>query len=110
MYWKQFLGLEQVTDQTVTNCFCESGFCNKAQNGVVQTLDQDEDEKFANLVKELAGEVDPDNYVGFEKDIASSMPTVDAGSISGVRKLKKKSLYNTRTQLTRLWMYQVIKT
>ena len=76
----------------------------------MQTLDQDEDEKFANLVKELAGEVDPDNYVGFEKDIASSMPTVDAGSISGVRKLKKKSLYNTRTQLTRLWMYQVIKT
>ena len=85
MYWKQFLGLEQVTDQTVTKCFCESGFCNKAQNGVVQTLDQDEDEKFANLVKELAGEVDPDNYVGFEKDIASMMPTVDAGSISGVR-------------------------
>ena len=51
----------------------------------MQTLDQDEDEKFANLVKELAGEVDPDNYVGFEKDIASMMPTVDAGSISGVR-------------------------
>ena len=61
-------------------------------------------------MKELAGEVDPDDYVGFEKDIVSSMPTVDAGSISGVRKFKKKSLYNTGTQLTRLWMYQAMKT
>ena len=61
-------------------------------------------------MKELAGEVDPDDYVGFEKDIASSMPTVDAGSISAVRKLKKKSLYNTGAQLTRLWMYQAMKT
>ena len=61
-------------------------------------------------MKELAGELDPDDYVGFEKDIASSMPTVDAGSISGVRKFKKKSLYNTGTQLTRLWMYQAMKT
>ena len=39
----------------------------------VQTLDQDEDDKFANLVKELAGDVDQDDYVGFDKDIALSV-------------------------------------
>ena len=54
---------EGVSDQTVTNCFRKCGFRNKAQDGVVQTLDQDEDEEFANLVKELAGDVDPDDYV-----------------------------------------------
>ena len=39
----------------------------------MQTLDQDEDDKFANLVKELAGDVDQDDYVGFDKDIALSV-------------------------------------
>ena len=48
----------------------------------MQTLDQDKDEEFANLVKELAGDVDADDYVNFGKDIASSMLAVDAGSIS----------------------------
>ena len=48
----------------------------------MQTLDQVEDEEFANLVKELAGDVDPDDYVDFDKNIASSMSAVDAGSIS----------------------------
>ena len=57
---------EGVSDQTVTNCFRKCNFRNKAQDGVVQTLDQDEDEEFANLVKELAGDVDPDDYVDFD--------------------------------------------
>ena len=48
----------------------------------MQTLDQDKDEEFANLVKELAGDVDADDYVDSGKDIASSMLAVDAGSIS----------------------------
>ena len=52
---------EEVSDQTVINCFWKSGFRNKAQDGDVQTLDQDEDEEFANLVKEFAGDVDTDN-------------------------------------------------
>ena len=48
----------------------------------LQTLDQDEGEEFANLVKEFAGAVDPYDYVDFDKNIASSMTTVDMGSIS----------------------------
>ena len=52
---------EEVSHQTVTNCFRKCGFRNKAQDGVVETLDQDEDEEFANLVKELNGDVDRDD-------------------------------------------------
>ena len=73
---------EEVSDQTVTNCFRKCGFCNKDQDGVVQKLDQDEDEEFANLVKQLAGDIDQHDYVDFDKDIASSMPAVYVGSIS----------------------------
>ena len=58
------------------------GFCNKDQDGVVQKLDQDEDEEFANLVKQLARDIDQHDYVDFDKDIASSMPAVYVGSIS----------------------------
>ena len=64
---------EKVSDQTVINCFLKYGFRNKAPDEDVQTLDQDEDDKFANLVKELAGDVDQDDYVGFDKDIALSV-------------------------------------
>ena len=64
---------EEVSDQTVINCFLKYGFRNKAPDEDVQTLDQDEDDKFANLVKELAGDVDQDDYVGFDKDIALSV-------------------------------------
>ena len=73
---------EEVSDQAVTNCFRKCGFRNKAQDRVVQTLDQDEDEEFANLVKKLASD--------FDKDIASSMPTVDAGSISRCQEIRKE--------------------
>ena len=73
---------EEVSDQTVTNCFRKCGFCNKDQNGVVQKIDQDEDEEFANMVKQLAGDIDPHDYVDFDKDTASSMPAVYVGSIS----------------------------
>ena len=81
---------EGVSDQTVTNCFRKCNFRNKAQDGVVQTLDQDEDEEFANLVKELAGDVDPDDYVDFDQDIASSKPAVDVGSISWRQEIRKE--------------------
>ena len=73
---------EEISDQTITNCFRKCGFLNKAQDGAVQTLDQGEDEEFANLVKELAGDVDPDDFVNFDKDNSSSMPAVDASSFS----------------------------
>ena len=56
----------------------------------MQTLDQDKDEEFANLVKELAGDVDADDYVDFGKDIASSMLAVDAGSISWRQEIRKE--------------------
>ena len=56
----------------------------------MQTLDQNEDEEFANLVRELAGDVDPDDYVDFDKDITSSMPAVDAGSISSRQEIRKE--------------------
>ena len=68
----------------------------------MQTLDQDEDEEFANLVKKLAGD--------FDKDIASSMPTVDVCSISRCQEIRKEILKNMKTQLPRLWMYQAMKT
>ena len=48
----------------------------------MQTLDQDEDEEFPNLVKELADDFDLDDYVDFGKDIACSISAVDVGSIS----------------------------
>ena len=72
---------EEVSDQTVINCFRKCGFRNKAQDVDVQTLGQVQDE-LANLLKELAGDVDPDDYVDFDKDFASLMPAVDEGSIS----------------------------
>ena len=56
----------------------------------MQTLDQDENEEFANLVKELAGDVNPDDYMDFDKDIASLMPAVDAGSISWRQEIGKE--------------------
>ena len=58
----------------------------------MQTVDQDEDEEFADFVKELAGDVDPNDYVGFEKDIASSMPAADAGSISWRQEIRKETI------------------
>ena len=81
---------EEVSDQTVINCFRECGFRKKALDGDVQTLDQEEDGEFANLVKELAGDVDPDDYVDYNKDIASSMSAVDAGSISWRQEMRKE--------------------
>ena len=68
---------EEVSDQTVINCFRKCGFRNKAQDVDVQTLGQVQDEELANLLKELAGDVDPDDYVDFDKDFASLMPAVD---------------------------------
>ena len=68
---------EEVSNQTVINCFRKCGFRNKAQDEDVQILDQDEDQEFANLVKKLAGDADSDDYTDFDKDIASSMPVVD---------------------------------
>ena len=41
-------------------------------------------------MKELAGDVDSDDYVDFDKDIASSMPAVDAGSISWRQRIRKE--------------------
>ena len=81
---------EEVSDQKVINCFRKCGFRNKVQDGDVQTLDQDENEEFANLVKELAGDVNPDDYMDFDKDIASLMPAVDAGSISWRQEIGKE--------------------
>ena len=81
---------EEVSDQKVINCFRKCGFRNKVQGGDVQTLDQDENEEFANLVKELAGDVNPDDYMDFDKDIASLMPAVDAGSISWRQEIGKE--------------------
>ena len=112
MYWKRFLGLNLLgkkslihsSDQTVISCVRKCGFRNKAQDGDVKTLEQDEDEEFA-------GDVDLDNYVDIDKDIASLVPTVHAGSISWGQEIrKKKSLMKMKTQLKGLWMYQAMKT
>ena len=67
---------KEVSDQTAINYFRQCGFRKKTQDGDVQTLDQDEDEEFANLVNELAPDADADDYVDFDKDIASSMPSI----------------------------------
>ena len=80
---------EEVSDQAVTNYFRQCGFCNKALDGVVSILDQEEDEVFANFVKKLPGDIDPDDYVDFDKDVASSMPAVDVGSISWGQEIRK---------------------
>ena len=61
MFCKQFLELElrrKKSDQIVINYFRKCGFHNKAQDGVVQTLDQDEDEEFTNMIKQLIGDND----------------------------------------------------
>ena len=75
----------------------------------MQTLDQDEDEEFANLVKELAGDVDPDDYVDFDKNIASSMSAVDAGSISLRQEIQTEIIEKHENPATGLWMYQAMK-
>ena len=56
----------------------------------MQTLDQDENEEFPNLVKELADDFDLDDYVNFGKDIASSISAVDVGSISWRQEIWKE--------------------
>ena len=53
------------------------------QDGNVLTLDQDEDEEFTNLVREFPGDVDPDDYMDFDKDIDASMQALDAFLASG---------------------------
>ena len=70
--------------------FSKCGFRKKAQDGVVQILDPDEDDEFANLVKEHAGDIDPDDYVDFDKDIAFLMPVVNADSISWRQEIQKE--------------------
>ena len=81
---------EEVSNQTVIKGFRKCGFRNKAQYEDVQTLDQDEDEEFPNLVKELADDFDLDDYVNFGKDIASSISAVDVGSISWRQEIWKE--------------------
>ena len=88
MYWKQFLGLKlrekkSLIKQSPT-VFLSVVFVLRLK------IDQDKDEEFANLVTELAGDVDPDDYVDFDKDIASSILAVDAGSISWRQDIRKK--------------------
>ena len=88
MYWKRFLGLKfrekkSLIKQSPT-VFLSVVFVLRLK------IDQDEDEGFANLVTELAGDVDQDDYVNFDKDIASSMLPVDAGSISWRQDIRKE--------------------
>ena len=45
-------------------------------------------------MKEFAGDIDPDVYVDFDKDTASSMPVVDAGSISWRQEIRKEIIEN----------------
>ena len=44
------------------------------------------------LVKEFAGEVVPDDFVSFGKDISSSIPAVDASSFSWRQKIRKETI------------------
>ena len=76
-YWKRLLKfvISRIDDNRKASAIIQEvdvlkaiscGFRNKAENGDVQTLDPEEDEEFANLVKELAIDVDPDDYVDFD--------------------------------------------
>ena len=60
----------------------------------MQTLDRYEDEGSAYLVKELAGDVEPDDYVDLNENIASSMPAVDVGSIAWRREIREEIFEN----------------
>ena len=75
---------EEVSGQAATNCFRKCSFRNKAEDWDLQTLHQDEGEESANLVKELDG--------GFDKDLASSIPAVNAGSISWRQGIRKENI------------------
>ena len=81
---------KEVSDQTVINCFRKCGFRNQTPDEDVQTLDQDVDRGFADLVKELAGDVDPNEYVDFDREFVSSMPAVDAGNCGWRQELRKE--------------------
>ena len=81
---------EEVSDQTVINCFHKCGFRNQPRDEDVQTLDQDIDREFADLVKELAGDVDPNDYVDFDREVVSSMPAVDTGNLGWRQELRKE--------------------
>ena len=60
----------------------------------MQTLDRYEDEGSAYLVKELAGDVEPDDYMDLNENIASSMPAVDVGSIAWRREIREEIFEN----------------
>ena len=81
---------EEVSDKTVINCFQKCGFRNQPRDEDVQTLDQDVDREFADLVKELAGDVNPNDYVDFDREVVSSMPAVDIGNLGWRQELRKE--------------------
>ena len=98
---------EEVSGQIVISCFPKCDFRSKVQDGDVQTLDQDTDEEFANLVKELAGDVELVTTWILTGILLPRCQKKMQAAFSGVGKFEKKSF---KTQLTRLWMYQAMKT
>ena len=42
------------------------------------------------MVKELAGDVNPNDYVDFDREVVSSMPAVDIGNLGLRQELRKE--------------------
>ena len=61
------------------------------------------------MVKEHASDVDPDDYVVFDKDTASSMPAVDASSISWRQKIRKEIIEKHENPGDEVWMYETMR-
>ena len=64
----------------MTNCFHKCGFLKERSE--VQILDQEDEEEFACLVKELSLDVSPSDYIDFDTEFATSQSPVDVESIA----------------------------
>ena len=53
--------------------------------------------------------MDPDDYMVFDKDTASSMPAVDASSISWRQEIRKEIIEKHENTADEVWMYQAMR-
>ena len=70
----------EISDQTVINCFHRCGFRKEHPN--LQVLDQEEEEEFTSLLKQISSDPSPSNYIEFDIELAMSQSPVDKESIA----------------------------
>ena len=73
----------EVSAQTVINYFYKCSFRKERLSVQVldHGLDQEEEEEFASLVKELLSDVSPSDYTNFDVEVAKSQSPINVESI-----------------------------